>query len=313
MEHLIVIIGEDAYLRQEKLNQYLANPLVKEYEVFTFDAQEDHAKLIIQEAQTISFYDAGKIIIIKNSADLEKDAETLTTLMKMFAKPYENVHFILLTNQRSDFNQLMPTLQTHAYIIEVKPLNEQELVEHIKKSLTQLDFKASDTVIKEIIARKNAVMLDIYHEIDKLTLYKQDTKTIELKDVSTLVNADFSASIYDLINAILAQDKTKALNIFEGLFVKDKDGLSILSAMFNKVEDLIYAKRLINLKYTQDEIAKFLAVSLGQAYYLQRDAKKLTFSSLNKMINKITVLDYKLKSSDIDTKSAIQMLMLRSI
>ena len=72
----------------------------------------------------------------------------------------------------------------------------------------------------------------------------------------------------------------------------------------------MYTKVLMKQGLSKDQIASYFKVKPGRAYYMMEAAKKMNNVILKDLINRITELDYKIKSGMIDKRLGFQLFIL---
>ena len=73
---------------------------------------------------------------------------------------------------------------------------------------------------------------------------------------------------------------------------------------------LLYTKVLVNRRMSKDEVATYFKVKPGRAYYMMEAARKMSDSSIKSLIERISELDYNIKSGKIDKKLGLQLFIL---
>ena len=86
--------------------------------------------------------------------------------------------------------------------------------------------------------------------------------------------------------------------------------MRIISAISNKLEEILYTKILINRRMSKDEIASYFKVKSGRAYYMMEAARKIKEENLKSLIKRVSDLDYNIKSGKIDKKLGLQLFIL---
>ena len=64
----------------------------------------------------------------------------------------------------------------------------------------------------------------------------------------------------------------------------NEDEMRIISAISNKLEEILYTKILINRRMGKDEIASYFKVKPGRAYYMMEAARKISDSSIKSLL-----------------------------
>ncbi len=148
-------------------------------------------------------------------------------------------------------------------------------------------------------------------EINKLTSYIGRGGTIYKKDIKLLVPKNVNNEIYNLIKAIINHDLNETYQIYNNLSNNTKDPLMIISLISNKFKELLSTYRLLKFGYSQSDIAKFYNISNGKAYYIVQEAKSFNLSDLEYYIDKLSELDYQIKSGKLDKTIGLELLLLK--
>ena len=67
---------------------------------------------------------------------------------------------------------------------------------------------------------------------------------------------------------------------------------------------------LVNRRMSKDDIATYFKVKPGRAYYMIEAAKKINDNTIKNLIDRITKLDFDIKSGKIDKKLGLQLFIL---
>ena len=140
-------------------------------------------------------------------------------------------------------------------------------------------------------------------------LYQTD-KNISYQTVKLLVSRNLDDNIFNLLNAFIANDKKSLFQIYEDFMTLNEDEMRIISAISNKLEEILYTKVLVKQRKSKDEIAAYFKVKPGRAYYMIDAAKKISDNTIKSLIERITNLDFDIKSGKIDKKLGLQLFIL---
>jgi DNA polymerase-3 subunit delta len=151
--------------------------------------------------------------------------------------------------------------------------------------------------------------MQINNELEKLMLYHTD-KNITYQSIKLLVTKNLEDNIFNLLNAFVANDKKTLFSIYEDFMTLNEDEMRIISAISNKLEEILYTKILMNKNAGKDEIATYFKVKPGRAYYMMEAARKIKEENLKSLIKRVSDLDYNIKSGKIDKKLGLQLFIL---
>jgi len=311
-EQISIIYGKNDYLVENKLKELINQTKVDEINTNRYDLLETNSEDVIEDLRTISFFSDKKIIIIDNFDDLlNKNQSIVNDWIDYLKKPNPDVFlFIVLNELISEETPIGKTLLQYSYIIEVKDMTNEMFPNYIASYLKEKKFDIEKLACDELLVRTDYNLNLIMQELEKLMLYKYDEKKIDLNAVQALVSKNLEENIYELTNSIIANNNNKTIEIYYDLLAKSEDPLRIMNNIISKVRQLIHAKILLEKRYNQDEIKNHFNIKSGAAYYLVKDANAVSFELLESILDKLSKLDFDIKTGKIDKKIGLELFIL---
>lgn len=312
MDSLIYLYyGASEYILRKEINKLLTKLKVDEYNVVKYDLLESDFVDVIEELQTISFFQSQKVVLLSSILELYKlDQYDQERFISYLEKPNPDTILIMYSSQINE-NDLPITkaLNLYAKIVKMQDIQKKDLPNIIRKSFNDEDYQINEQAITELIERTNGDYQAIEQKITKLKLYAYDQKVITIQAIRLLVSKNLDHNTFELSSAILNKDRTKAIQIYYDLLVANVQPTMILSYLANRVRDLIHIKLLLNRNYSQDMIAKHFQITDGRAYYMVRDAKKISIDELEKYLEQLSDLDFDIKSGNIDARLGVELFL----
>lgn len=246
---LIFLYGADNFRSMEKLsnlkNQYLeknssgTDLSVLDYgEVSTlqplaniFSAQglfSTKKLVLIKNSMTAGSTDQQKEVLnfLKKNSDLEKDADTIVIFFEK-GSPKKNgalYKHLLKISKKQEFAQLSGVQLTNWAVSFTKNLSEE--VSFSKNALNLLlAFVGSDLYI-------------LSNEITKLVNYK-NAGTISDQDIKLLVKSKVDSTMFETIEALVSNNKSRALELLHEQISKGEDVYYILSMYTYQIRTLL--------------------------------------------------------------------------
>lgn len=311
-EQISIIYGKNDFLVENKLKELINQTKVDEINTNRYDLLETNSEDVIEDLRTISFFSDKKIIIIDNFDDLlNKNQSIVNDWIDYLKKPNPDVFlFIVLNELISEETPIGKTLLQYSYIIEVKDMTNEMFPNYIASYLKEKKFDIEKLACDELLVRTDYNLNLIMQELEKLMLYKYDEKKIDLNAVQALVSKNLEENIYELTNSIIANNNNKTIEIYYDLLAKSEDPLRIMNNIISKVRQLIHAKILLEKRYNQDEIKNHFNIKSGAAYYLVKDANAVSFELLESILDKLSKLDFDIKTGKIDKKIGLELFIL---
>lgn len=313
MSNIYVIIGNDTYLVEQEKENIIKNKNIDPFNISSYNFLDSEPLEILSEMTTVSLLGEERMVIISNPEFLKSTYKNINIVEK-FINYFENENpdtiLLILCDSELDYRVKINTiLKAKAQIKRIAAIEGDNLADWITGKLKEEGYKIDPTAVVELIERTNSDIMHINNELEKLKLYQTD-KNITYNTVRLLVSRNLEDNIFNLLNAFVANDKKTLFAIYEDFMALNEDEMRIISAITNKIEEILYTKVLVNQRASKDEIAAYFKVKPGRAYYMMEASRKISEASLKSLIERITDLDYKIKSGKIDKKLGLQLFIL---
>lgn len=316
-EQVYLFTGTSEIFIKNRMNRIIQGYDPKETSVIRYDMETTSLSTVLNDLLTIPFLEKQKIIILRRPRFLKNIHQDEKNSVKEFIKYLKNpldttILLIDATNMNvSNSNEVYKVLKNTAFIVNYDDSEEIEIKGWIIRTLSLNNIEIKDDALTLFLEYVNGDQSRMEHEIDKLTAYGLSSHIITAEDIKLLVSRDINQEIYNLIKEIIRRDSEKANTIYNKLANNTKDVMAIISLISATFRDLLTTSRLLKKGYSQNDIAKFYGVSSGRAYYIVKDAKAFKLEDLEKNVEKLAELDFKIKSGQIDKNTGIELFLLQ--
>lgn len=313
MKNIYVYISEDDFLLEEAKKEFISKKDVDPFNISSYNFSTSDPLEILSELTTMSLLGDEKIVVLSEPDFLKstyKDEEVVSKYKKYFSNPNPDTTLLILSNFNLDPKlEINYILQANSDIKVFDTLTKDNLNNFIIEELKKEDYTIDSEALTELVLRTDGDLKLIKNELEKLKLY-QANKHITLKTVKLMVTRNLEDNIFTLLNAFVSNDTKSLLDIYDDFMALNMDEMHIISAMSNKLEEILYTKVLMKQGLGKDQIAGYFKVKPGRAYYMMQSAKGMREDSIIDLIKRITDLDYKIKSGQIDKKLGLQLFIL---
>lgn len=295
---IVFLYGQDSYRINEKLKELVNGYKAKNpsgLNLVSLDFTESGLEDLEMNLKSESLIPEKKLIMVKNI--LKTSEEKAAALLESYSLPANQgiifiaVHFDEGAAKNKLFQNLIkkPNLSS-----EFKPLSGAQLkswlIDFAKSCDISFDGEALDYLINNI----GGDLWRQAQEIKKLADYKVKG-IVRLADIQNLVNQKTGINVFDLTDAIGAQNKKKALLLWHKALEAGEEPVELLGLL------AWHLRNLLKVKSAGADIK-----SLGlHPYVLEKTSRQAGFfqmGNLKLMLKKIGELDLALKTSDADTK-----------
>lgn len=292
-----LLIGNESLIKKQ-IKELITKEKINNLSVATYDLKEQSIKDAICDINTIDIFNTKKAVIIKNIKELKEDKMLIDYLDN------ENDNLLIITsNEKLDERKKLTKKLSEKNVID---LNNYDLEKYTKEELK--DYKISILDIKLLIDYCGNSYDNLKTEIEKLKMYKYETKEITQEDIKKVVRKSFDMNIFDLINNINGKNKKEVFKILNGLLDQKEDEIKILVILANNYRLLFQIKELTKEK-TDQEIIKLYNMNPYRLKKLKEQARLYTKDEILKIMKDLADIDFAIKSGKTDKNTALKLFL----
>jgi len=303
MNNLYLIIGEDGTVIDFYLHDILKKITYNEESKIIYDLSTTPFSSILDEASMISLFDNEKLII-GNNFDLNKLTDSETEYLKKYLNvKNNNVYIILIASKIDARKSSYKVLKDNFTIIDcTKNDNSDDLFKYIKSTIKEKKYQISDFNISYFLSKAGNDINNIDSELNKLFIYKEETKNIDKSDIDLLIADNIDNIIYEFTNAIIENDYSKITSMYNNFKIQNVSFDYLISILANNFHQLLIIKLLSNDGKSNLEISKIIG---KKEFYVKKNLERLyqyTVTDLSKYIDRLATIDrnFKTGKSHID-------------
>ena len=245
--NFFLVYGENEGLKKE-----IIQTLKKKFHGSVENLEEgqiiSNNELFYEKLFNRSLFEKEKVIIINRCS--EKIYEIVE---KIIDKKISDTKIILNVNILEKRSKLRNLFEKEKELIIVPTYKDTSiaLTEIAKKFFYNYKISISQETINLLISRCNGDRGHLKTELDKILIYINDKKNINLEEIYKLTNLAENFSINELVNTSLSKNSQKTSEILNESNYKSEDGILILRTFLQK------AKKLLSLYETQSGNVSF--------------------------------------------------------
>lgn len=315
-KNIYLLFGEESYLINREINSIISSFLGEDIEnkVVKYDMLEENIYSALEDLNTMSLFSEKKVVVCKNckfltgsrESDINHDIEKLIAIIN---SQIDNI--LILTTISDKLDERKRIVKELKKKVNVKQFNKQkynELVLFVEKELKNSNYKISKNSIKLFLDIVGTNLGVVVNEIDKLKLYKLDSKEINDSDIKNISSKVINDNIFDLVDAVVKRDVEKALEIYDDLLILNEEPIKLIVVIANQFRLIYQTKVMFKLGYSEIDISKHLGVHP----YRIKLANNIIISEKNllKYLEKLADLDIKIKTGYINKDLAFEMFLL---
>ena len=313
---LIFLYGKDTYRSQEKLNFYIQK----------FKEKRDGQGLSIDKLEgvtlapdefrknvfSVGLFSQKRMLVIKNLLAENKNQDTLKEIIESFKKleKEENV-VIFYENDEPQKNEvikkLFNLLTKQKYAEKFDFLEKKDLEKWINNYIKKINGQIEHEAINFLTDYFNADLWSIKNELDKALSYGNGK--ITLKNLELLCEQEKEENIFALIDALIAKNKKRAVELLEKELAKGTFFPQIIGSLAYQFRIILQVKSTSSSNFYQ--LAKELGVHPFSVKKAIEQGKKYNDEELKKIYQEILNIDLQLKTSSRDPELLFDLLIAK--
>ncbi len=241
-QNFYLIYGENEGLKNEII-QIVKKKLIGDIENYDETQIINNNEQFYEKLFNQSLFEKEKVIIINRCSD-----KIFNIIENIIEKKILDTKIILNANTLEKKSKLRNLFEKKKDLIVVPTYKDTSLtlIEIAKKFFNNYKISISQETINLLVNRCNGDRANLKSELDKILIYMQDKKNINLEEIYKLTNLAENFSINELVDNSLSKNTQKTSEIISESNYKSEDGILILRTMLQK------AKRLLSIYEKKD-------------------------------------------------------------
>lgn len=317
LANFYVVIGDEPALSQRAHAAFkaLIQPEDVEMNYSQFDLAVQGVDELLNDAMSMPFFGQRRVIIVQNPEFLttkgkisERDQKSL---LQLLAQPVtENIVVFLINDLKLDKRKKVTKaiLQT-AETVDVPALNEHQARQAITQQLQQRAYQIDADAMQEFLVRTNAQYSAMQNELPKLIAYATHNKRISREAVAALVPKTLTATVFDLVDAVMTRQVKQALTIYRALLQNGEPALRINAVLTGQFRLLL---QIAGMTGTDQDIGKTLGVHPYRVKLARGLLKKYALPALRAGYLGMVTIEIKLKSTTQDPEMLFERFILKN-
>lgn len=306
------LYGEDSFRSFQKLKKIVAEYKRKnkgEFNLLSIDLEEKGFQEFRDQLRSRSIFNEKKLIILKNPLSNSRFKNELIKNKNLL----KTTHFLVFHHKGkvSSKDKLLTLLKKQGRAQEFKILKGAKLKKWVEKIAGWYWTKIEPPAVTLLIIRCKKDLWRVNNEIAKIASWKnaspKNKKKITKQDVKKLTSPRLENDIFKTINAIADRQKGKALTLLHSHLEQGESPLYLLSMISWQFT------RLLAVKEKEEKGEN--PYNLSWHPYVVKKSKHLTpkfeFQTLKKIHNKITEIDFKIKTGRIEPELGLEFLIAK--
>ena len=306
---IYLIYSQDKDIVRNYLDNLIDKEKINSDSVIKYELNNDNINSLIEECSTIGLFSLKKFIIVDATEALSSKGIEVTSLIEYLDNYNKDIIlvFVCYLDKLDTRKKLYKKINSIGKVENLIKDNNY-LFNYVKNKLN--GYKIDNSCINYLISKVGTNIGNIDNEIEKLINYKYDEKEILKQDIDLLVEENIEEEIFSLTDAIVKNDKNKAIKLYQHFLLNNVDVNQMIALFANQFRFLLQVKLLYDKNKSSDEIAKILSAHPYRVKIAVNNCYSYRTEDLKSYLVKLYELDRKIKLSLVDKKIFLELFML---
>jgi DNA polymerase III subunit delta len=319
----LLLLGDEPYLRdacRAALIEKFVPEAARPWGVSRFSADRGETQAALDQAQTLPMLASQQVVFLEDGEAIERLGEKAReeTLDRMVTYLQDPAPFTVLVieAEKLDMRMLLgKKLAELTVVVEVglseraeERINAAEAIAQTMAKEHAVTFeKGAAADLAEFV---NGDLMRLKTEVDKLATFAGERKTIRREDVSLLVIAEKTTTIWEVADLLASHQPRKALEFIDRLLREGEEPVMMVGGMAWMYRKLVEASELRGVTNGW-QAAKALGMRPEQAELALRCARRVSRDRLLDGVRALQEADNRLKGGAKDVRAIMQFLVWR--
>ena len=310
---VLLFEGEEEYMKQDALAALRRSILQDGLEQMNETMLEDpSADQLIAAAETLPFMADRRLLIIRDYPALMGRAEADDRIVSYLPSvPESTLLLFYCTGKPDGRKKIYGAVKKMGGIVVFAPLRGIELTHFVTDAFRRYEKECDERTAEYLIFTVGSDAGLLQSEIDKIAAFASGRKEITASDVALLATPSTECTIFQMVDAVVAGQNSKALKLLRNQLLSGTDRMAILSMLLRQYRMLQHIKIMQYEKKGSDFIRSSLGVPSFTLEQYMRQASLYTGGQVKKAVSACFDTEYAVKSGRIPQDGAVETLILK--
>ncbi len=326
---ILILRGNDehavkAYL--QSLIDQLGDPAITELNLTRLDGLQASIEELSNATNAIPFLAARRLVIFTHPLERVRDSQAQERFKMMLDSLPETTLLVLVIDDQPKYQKGVPLqwslLNPKHWLIQwAKQAGERvqvldfalppsfEMPAWIQKQARQMGGQFTRSAAEALASHIGSDTRLASLEIEKLLMYVDFKRPVEVEDVELLTAAQGQASIFDMTDALAQGNLPTAQRLLRRL-LEDEDAFRVFGMVVRQFRLLLLAREILDEGGNQETIQQELGLHPYTAQKLTLQAKRFTIAQLEAIYRRLLALDEAIKTGQMPIELALEMFVV---
>lgn len=327
IDNCYIFCGTDENLIKtsvEAIAKKIVDSSFRDFNYIRHDGEKIDNDTILNSCETLPFMSDKKIVEIYRATFLEDgtgaannngkkiDFNELVKYISNLPEYTTLIMYYIFDSDRDKVSSKVKKLDGKATVVKIDKLKGTSLQSKVKDIFESKGKKIEKSELSFFCSTIDNNMDIINNEVDKLISYTEG-REIKREDITALMPPKSENDIFNLVDYLSQRNIKKSVDILNELIYKGEKAPKILYMIERQFKLLLALSVGSESGKSYEILAKDLKLNPYIAEKMLKQSKKFSTNALRKNLKLCVEVEKMMKSTSMDDKTALEMLMINSI
>lgn len=325
-KNVIFMFGVEQFLVKwavDALVRKYVNPAAKDMDFISFDADLNDPNQIIESCETFSMFSEKRVVCVSDFKPITSETprgfkkDQIEALCDYLKSPNEGTIVIFTSSSYTDDTKknttLVDTLSKVGQVYNFKEVDRKTLEGFAKKRFANARLNITPSALRMLIEETGYTnkesdyhLYNFENDIKKI-ISLTDGDTVDVADIEKSVCADNNTFIFDMLDAISANQKDKAFQILHNKLYQGDEIFNIIGSVISQFEMMISVRQLRDDGFNLLDIHKKLGGSEYRIKKMMPYASKYSAAKIKEILSSAYDIEKNIKTGVLPQQLAMEL------
>jgi DNA polymerase III subunit delta len=311
---VFIIAGKEEFLvngEYERLLDGLIEPEQRTLGLFNADPSMVAISQVFDELRTLPFLCERRVVAIKGADEFISENRQL--FEKYFDSPSPTGVLVMTVSTWSAQTKLAKKLPEIGKLISVGEIKPWEIPQRLAQYANEAHGKNLNREAAALLTEYGGDEIGrLYSEVDKLSLFTENAKSITADDVERLAGHNRLFNSFEVIDAIVEDKISDAIERLRGMLSEDKSAeYTVVGAFAYHFRRMFNAKVMLERGSSRVDVSGVLRLRRNKEDGFFRQLNRMTLRQIGGVLQQLAEMDAAIKTGQTKAEVAIEQLVIK--
>lgn len=314
-----LLFGEEEYLRnlaaKTIANIVMKDSAMRDFNEAEISLNEQGIKNAIAAAEQLPMMDKKRVVRVtdiaistnKQKNNVREDDEP--TLSQYLSNPSESTVLVLVAGELDKRLKMAKLLLKNSVAVDFKALHDNEAIKWVKDRAEELNVVIEEKAVRHLVGLVGSNVRKLTLEIEKLSVAALPDSDISYELVESLVPHSRELTNFELTDYLLANDKTRSLQVLKKILDDGAEPLMLLGLLSYNFRRLFLAKEMMIEGVDRAEVKRVMRIHYSKEQSFLETARRTDREKFAWILERLAKADLSIKTSVATPRLQIEMLV----